>query len=482
MIQVQNLTYFYPYTSNTPALYDVSVTIRKGELILITGPTAAGKTTLCLAIAGILEHEFEGKKSGNVTFKGQDVKLYDGLSELNQHVSMVFDDADAQLIFTSVEEEILSGIQMRGGSTEEIRERMEHVMQVCGITHLRDRPPYALSGGQKQRVAIAATLAMNTECIILDEPTSELDVSATSQIISLLSALKNEGKTVIVVDHSLEEYRLVADRVICMEKGRIHTIGTFEEIYTNKEPVISPEALYKRNDLLPYLPPDGISPIITVKDLVKRYDTILALDGITTDIYPGEFIAILGENGSGKTTLVKHFNGLLRPDVGKIWVNGLDATTAPVTTLVRHTGLVFQNPDTMLFADTVREEILFGLMNVNELDPDAVILDVLSMVGLVGTQEMYPRHLSRGERQRLAVACILAMRPEIIVLDEPTTGLDEAESDTMMQLMERLQQSGHTIIMVTHNMRIAETYADRIIGMENGKITGDYQIKGGISS
>jgi len=480
MIQVQNLTYFYPNTPDTPALADVSLTIHPGELVLITGPTAAGKTTLCLAIAGILEHEFDGTKSGSVSLHGKDVKEYNGLSELNQHVSMVFDDADAQLIFTSVEEEILSGMQMRGGAVPEVRERMEHVMQVCGVVHLRERPPYALSGGQKQRVAIAATLGMNTDCIILDEPTSELDVHATGQIIHLLNTLKKEGKTVIIVDHSLEEYRSVADRVICMEQGKIRNIGTFEEIYP--EPAQIAGALYMRDDLVPYKHPEGVTPIIEVCDLVKRYGTILALNSVTTTIYPGEFVAILGENGSGKTTLVKHFNGLLRPDTGKVIVNGFDTTTNLVTTLVRHTGLVFQNPDTMLFADTVREEILFGILNTNNPDPDRVILDVLSMVGLCGSEEVYPRHLSRGERQRLAVACILAMEPEIIVLDEPTTGLDEDESDIMMQLMERLQQNGHTIIMVTHNMRIAENYADRVIAMENGKITGDYQIKGGRSA
>ncbi|MBN1165676.1 MAG: ABC transporter ATP-binding protein [Methanospirillaceae archaeon] len=476
MIQVKNLTYFYPYSDETPALSDLSFSIRRGELVLVTGPTAAGKTTLCLAIAGILQHEFEGTKSGSITFMGQDVGAYQGMSELNRHVSMVFDDADAQLIFTSVEEEILSGMQMRGWTKQEKYDRMEHILVVCGIAHLRDRPPYALSGGQKQRVAIAATLAMNTECIILDEPTSELDVGATGEIIQLLQALKQEGKTIIVVDHAICEYRAVADRVISMDKGKISATGTFDEIYPG--PAACGSVLYSRDDLALYHPPAELSPVIAIQDLRKTYGSIPALAGVTTAIYPGEFVAILGENGSGKTTLVKHFNGLLRPDSGSIRVMDLDAAVAPVTDLVRHTGLVFQNPDAMLFADTVQEEIQFGLSTTNPGDETGIIDLVLAMVGLSGAGEMYPRHLSRGERQRLAVACILAMKPDIIVLDEPTTGLDEAESDAMMQLMERLQERGHTIIMVTHNMRIAETYAHRIICMENGRITGDYQMKG----
>jgi len=167
-------------------------------------------------------------------------------------------------------------------------------------------------------------------------------------------------------------------------------------------------------------------------------------------------------------------NGLLRPDGGTIFVRSHNAATAPVIELVKEAGLVFQNPDTMLFADSVKDEIMFGLENIGSVNPDQVISDVLNMVGLSGSESTYPRHLSRGERQRLAVACILAMKPGIIILDEPTTGLDEIESDRMMDLMLTLQKRGHTIIMVTHNMRIAEEYASRIIAMESGHIIGDY--------
>lgn len=393
------------------------------------------------------------------------------MRDLNRHISMVFDDADAQLIFTSVEEEIASGLETRLSSSAERKKRIDEVLELCGITHLRERPPYALSGGQKQRVAIAAALAMDTEVIILDEPTSELDVNATAKIITILEKLRSEGKTIIIVDHSLEGYRGVADRVFELKNGRIHRQGTFNELFPEEQG--SMKALYDDPDLIPYSPP-ACEPVITISDLCHRYGDVPALTGVGVNIYPGEFIALLGENGSGKTTLVKHLNGLLRPDSGIVRVMDLDAAIEEIMTLVRHTGLVFQNPDTMLFADSVQEEIRFGLDNIHAPQPDERIREVLEMVHLTGQEQTYPRHLSRGERQRLAVSCILAMRPEIIVLDEPTTGLDEQESDRMMHLMESLQKQGHTIIMVTHNMRIAGEYADRIIAMENGKITGDY--------
>lgn len=470
MILATALSYTYP-VGVRPALRDITLSIGAGELILVTGPTAAGKTTLCYALSGILQHEFGGTCSGYLALNGRPVTDYAGVGELNRHVSMVFDDADSQLIFTSVEEELASGLETRIDSKQEIEDRVRKVMELCGIMHLRERPPYALSGGQKQRVAIAAALAMDTDIIILDEPTSELDVVATTRIIEILQDLKARGKTIIIVDHSLEGYRNVADRVIVMEEGHISREGTFDEIFPEQQG--SMKALYTDPDLEPYTHKDQ-PVVVRIDTLIKRYGTIEALSGVSLRLYEGEFIAILGENGSGKTTLVKHLNGLLRPDGGSVHVRALDAATAPIIDLVQQTGLVFQNPDTMLFADSVRDEIMFGLENVGSDSPDRIITDVLSMVGLSGSEPTYPRHLSRGERQRLAVACILAMKPGLIILDEPTTGLDEKESDKMMDLMLTLQERGHTIIMVTHNMRIAEEYAGRIIAMENGRVIGDY--------
>jgi energy-coupling factor transport system ATP-binding protein len=470
MILATSLSYTYP-VGIRPALRDITLSIHSGELVLVTGPTAAGKTTLCYALSGILQHEFGGNVTGYLALKGKPVTEYTGVGELNRYISMVFDDADSQLIFTSVEEELASGLETRIDSKTEIEERVRKVMDLCGISHLRERPPYALSGGQKQRVAIAAALAMDTEVIILDEPTSELDVDATTRIIEILKGLKELGKTIIIVDHSLEGYRNVADRVIVMEEGHISREGTFDEIYPEQQG--SMKALYTDPDLEPYTPA-ARPEIVKIDTLRKRYGEIEALSRVSVTLYEGEFIAILGENGSGKTTLVKHLNGLLRPDGGTIFVRSHNAATAPVIELVKEAGLVFQNPDTMLFADSVKDEIMFGLENIGSANPDQVISDVLNMVGLSGSESTYPRHLSRGERQRLAVACILAMKPGIIILDEPTTGLDEIESDRMMDLMLTLQKRGHTIIMVTHNMRIAEEYASRIIAMESGHIIGDY--------
>jgi energy-coupling factor transport system ATP-binding protein len=214
-------------------------------------------------------------------------------------------------------------------------------------------------------------------------------------------------------------------------------------------------------------------PIISVDNLTHRYGNVQALSGISLVIRKGEFVAIVGENGSGKTTLVKHFNCLLSPTSGEVIVNGKNTKGCSIATLARDVGLVFQNPDHMFFADTVREEVAYGVKNLGIENADAVIDAALHDAGLSGSADLYPRWLSRGERQRLGIACVVAMQPRVIVLDEPTTGLDGYEALLVITILKQLQEKGHTIIIITHNRDIADHCADRIITMENGKIISD---------
>ena len=214
-------------------------------------------------------------------------------------------------------------------------------------------------------------------------------------------------------------------------------------------------------------------PIISVRDLSYSYGNVIALTGINLTIRRGEFLAIVGENGSGKTTLVKHFNRLLSPTSGNVIVNGKNTKECSIATLAHDVGLVFQNPDHMFFADTVREEIAYGVKNLGIENGDAVIDAALRDAGLSGSADLYPRWLSRGERQRLAIACVVAMQPGVIVLDEPTTGLDGYESRLVIDMLKNLQEKGHTIIIITHNRDIAQHCADRVISMENGRIVSD---------
>jgi energy-coupling factor transporter ATP-binding protein EcfA2 len=481
MIKLDNVSYTYPHTVQ-PALHQLSLSVKKGRCVLVTGPSGAGKTTLCLAAAGILHHEYGGKKEGHVAIDGKDVATYAMLSELAKMIGIVFDDAEAQMIFTTVEEEILSALEHRGLDAGVIEERLASIMATTFLTDLRNRSPHHLSGGQKQRVALAATLALGNDVLILDEPTSELDEQATRRIVEILNTLKTQGKTLLLVEHKYAHFHDMVDTLVVLESGTIIARGSPEEVLIDEriKKIVIPDFSGIRRSF----PKNGVPeknaevPVVIVQHLSHAYGDVLALNDISLDIHTGEFVAIVGENGSGKTTLVKHFNRLLSPTSGDVVIRGKNTKTLTITDLARHVGLVFQNPDHMFFADTVKDEIEFGLKNLKIQDGDTIIDAALNDVGLMHTKHLYPRWLSRGERQRLAIACVIAMSPSIIVLDEPTTGLDGNEARLVMEILKTLQNKGHTIIVITHNKEIAQHCADRIITMEKGKIISDSTVGG----
>ncbi len=477
MIRLEHYSYAYPSRTER-ALDDVSLCVRQGEVVLVTGPTGAGKTTLCLAAAGVLHHDYGGASSGRVALMGRDIAEYEGLAEIGRHVGVVFDDPEAQLIFTTVEEEIVSGLEGFPLPREALLAQMERILELTATADLRARAPHTLSGGQKQRVAIAATLALGTDILILDEPTSELDEEGTQMLFRIVQRLKAEGKTVLIVEHKLDALFALADRMIFLEGGRVTVEGAPEDLLRD-ERVRS--VLHADLSARPVRPshsrsrdPSGpCTPIVSIERLVHAYDGHEALRDLDLAIHSGEFVAIIGDNGSGKTTLIKHLIGLLKPTNGSVTVKGIDTRNTTINELARHVGLVFQNPDTMLFEETVEREVMFGPMNLGMSDAADRVSHALDEVGLAAQRRTYPRSLSRGERQRLAVACIVAMEPEVIVLDEPTTGLDATESARVMALASRLRDEGKTIVMVTHNMKIVEDYADRIVLLEHGALVAD---------
>jgi energy-coupling factor transport system ATP-binding protein len=471
MIELTNVSYTYPHTAQ-PALHRITLSLEKGRCLMVTGPSGAGKTSLCLAASGILHHEYGGKKEGSVVIDGKDVTQYSSLSDLARNVGVVFDDPEAQMIFTTVEEEILSALEYRGLTAAVIEERLAGIMKTTYLEELRDRSPHNLSGGQKQRVALAATLAPGNDILILDEPTSELDDHATKRIADILKDLKDQGKTIFLIEHKFSYFREMVDALIVIENGQITSAG-------------DPAAVLKDDRIRGMILPDfsqvkknvralvTSEPVISVQNLTHRYGDVQALSGISLTIKRGEFIAIAGENGSGKTTLVKHFNRLLSPTSGDVIVNGKNTKECSIAALACDVGLVFQNPDHMFFADTVRDEIAYGVKNLGIENGNEVIDAALHDAGLAESADLYPRWLSRGERQRLGIACVVAMQPSVIVLDEPTTGLDGYEALLVINILKKLQEKGHTIIIITHNRDIAEHCADRLITMENGKIISD---------
>ncbi len=453
-VVLNNLSFTYQ-GAETPALNNVSLKINPGEFVVINGPSGAGKTTLARAVSGVLAHAYGGTITGTISLYGKYADEYKDVTELSSKVGMVFDDADAQLIFTTVEEEILTGLETRNLSESDVQKKLDEIYKVTCTGHLNDRAPHNLSGGQKQRVALAAALSRETPLLVLDEATSELDKKARRQVYTLLKSLTAHGHTVILIELMTDETLGFATRMIHMEGGSI--------VYDGK-----PKADDKVHPALTKTPSTG-TVVIEAKNITHKFPEVLALDNVSVSFYKGEIAAILGENGSGKTTLVKHLNGLLRPDTGTVLLSGEDIVKRSIPEIAKNVGLVFQNPDTMLFENTCEKEIMFGLKNLGTSGASPAAS--LEKVGLGGKAKMNPRHLSRGERQKLALACVMATNQDIVIMDEPTTGLDTNESYEIMRVLTEMRNAGKTILMVTHNPVLANTYADRIIEMDAGKIT-----------
>ncbi|MDR2945057.1 MAG: ATP-binding cassette domain-containing protein [Methanosarcinales archaeon] len=457
VIRLSGVSYAYGGEDDRKVLENITLDIGKGEFVVVTGPSGSGKTTFCRTVTGVILHSYGGSAEGEITIMGKYADEYKDMEELSFEVGMVFDDADAQLIFTTVEEEIKTGLETRKLKENEISRKLNYLYHLTNTGSIKDRAPHTLSGGQKQRVAFAAALSKETPILVLDEATSELDKEARKQVYSVLKSLTDSGKTVILVEHMVDETEEYATRRIHLENGKIVYDGV-----PVKDSAVIPE--FER------LPAERKNAAVSAKNLVHVYGNGLkALDDVSMTLYAGEIVAVVGENGSGKTTLIKHLNGLLRPTAGTVEIFEKDIAGMRVPEISSRAGLVFQNPDTMLFENTCFKEILFGLKNIGK-ENDKIALKALEEAGLSEKKDINPRRLSRGERQRLALACVLAMGQPIIILDEPTTGLNLEESFEIMELLMKIRNDGKTILMVTHSPKIAEIAADRIIEMSGGKI------------
>jgi energy-coupling factor transport system ATP-binding protein len=427
---------------------------------------------------------------------------------------MVMQDPENQFLQMSVLHELAFGPSLLGLEPDEIRRRAREALELVGLEYLwadaESIHPADLSGGQKQRVAIAAFLALRPEVLILDEPTSDLDPIGKHEIIQTVRQLKKEkGVTILLVEHDPELLYTFCDRIALMDQGQLVTVASPEEFYAQTEfleaygvasfevsriaqrlgltngapPPVSIEALLP---LLPTHPGKPISdtpispqtdPVIEVENLTYRYqDGTRALHGVTLTLQRGEMVALLGVNGSGKTTLAKILAGLYPPGAGQARVFGQDLASRKVRReLPRLVGYVFQNPDHQLFMRRVYDEVAYGLKNLGQEtgENDRLIRKTLDLVGLSDELDEDPLFLGKGQRQRLAVASILAMGPELLIVDEPTTGQDHRMVSGIMALLEELHRQNKTIIIITHDMSLVANYCSRAVVMLDGRVIFD---------
>jgi energy-coupling factor transporter ATP-binding protein EcfA2 len=516
---LDKVSYIYPHSSDM-VLRDISLEIHKGEFLGLIGSTGAGKTTLCLALNGIVPQFYGGRFFGQVTVAGLD-SLDHPVSTLAQHVGMVFQDPETQLIATSVENEIAFALENLRVPREEILARIPRVLAAVRLEGTAQKHPHELSGGQKQRLAIAAALAMQPDLLVLDEPTSQLDPVGEQEVFAVVRELNQElGMTILMASHAAEQMAEYADRIALLSHGELITIGTPDEIYSQIDllhehhlrppqvastfyiakqagvpvtfvPVRLESGLRELDALqasckmtspgtLPQPPIRTGDPPLSVKDLKHTYpDGTEALFGVSLDIHQGEYVLIIGQNGAGKTTLVKHFLKLLEPTEGIVRVGGVDTRELTVSKLARRIGYVAQNPDNQIFSATVGDEVAFALVNLDypKQEVEARTVESLEAMGLLAVRSSHPLSLPKGDRARVVIAAILAMKPEIVIFDEPTTGQDYRGAKVVLDVSQRLHQMGKTVIVITHHLYLMAEYAERALVMGKGTILLDAPIR-----
>ncbi len=509
----------------------LNLEVGAGERLAVLGPSEAGKSTLALTLQGLIPRMIKGEFRGRVEVAGvSTVSLRP--CQLASRVGTLFQDFEAQLFSTRVDQEVAFGPENLGLPREELRRRVRDSLTLVGLEGLAARDPTTLSGGQKQLLALAAVLALQPRLLILDEPTSDLDPLRVEELLATLSKLSLlQGLTLIVLGADLRLARYCS-RLVLLSEGRVAADGVpaqvlrqvdifrqlglrppelpalFQDLGQEVLPLTLKEAVAQAERLGWGELQEKITPTLTLSpqgggELVGTAAAsfaaisangrqvlapapapapeILALREVTF-AYPGsppllqdfslgfregELAAILGPNGSGKTTVLKLLRGLLKPQAGEVWA----ATRGEALRV----GFVFQNPDYQLFAEQVWEEVAFGprLLGLTPREVEARVENALARVHLLNRAGDDPFSLTKGQRQRLAVAGVLALAPQVIILDEPTTGLDHREQEDLLQLVQELHGQGHTVILVTHSMWAAATYAQRLVVLKDGRIVLD---------
>lgn len=488
-LEIKKLTFTYRIRE-TPAIENINLSIKPGELMLVAGASGSGKTTLMRCINGLIPRSYRGVIEGDVCIFGTSIDEL-SMSDLSQRVGTLLQDPERQIVSSHVMNEVAFGLENLAWERERIIERVNETLDFLNISFLRDRETFTLSGGERQKVALAGVLAMNPKVLILDEPLASLDPVSSQEALQLFRRLADDGISIMLVEHRVDEVLAIKpDSVFYLDEGK--------EIYSGDPAGLMKTANYHRIKLPAKVilerakeegEPVRFNPaikklsevkkedkLLEFKDVSFRYDDSLpeVLHDISFDINKGDVIAVLGHNGAGKSTLVKHALGLLKPTEGDVLLRGVSSRKNTVARAAQTVGYVFQSPGHMLFAPTVEEELAFGPENL-KLPEETIKENVqwaLNTVNLEEYADSPPLAMSYGQQKRVSIAAILSMRSRVLVMDEPTAGQDYWNYRSFMDSI--LEMPGFdSVVFITHDVDLAVVYANRILLLSGGKLMAD---------
>ncbi|HHP0480794.1 ABC transporter ATP-binding protein [Vibrio campbellii] len=512
-IEFSNFSFRYE-SLDKPTLKNINLRIEKGEKIVIIGPSGSGKSTLGQCLNGLIPHAIKGETSGKLTINGQDTAPFD-MHQFTEQVGTVLQDTDSQFVGLSIGEDIAFALENQLMSNIDMYPLVKATAKMVDLEQMLDRSPHDLSGGQKQRVSLAGILVDDVDILLFDEPLAALDPKTGKKTIEIIDELHREtGKTIIIIEHRLEDvlHRSV-DRIILMESGEIIADTTPDEIlasplleeYGIREPLylsalkeagcaIEGDAKPSSLSTLPLAQyqtavstwfeaskatnvEKQAETLLAVRNLTYSYDGEKnALEDVSFDVKRGEFVSVLGKNGSGKSTITKLVMGVIESDQGSMMLNGQDLNELTIFERSQKVGVVMQNPNHMISHHMIFDEVAFGLRNrgVEENQIEAKVLEVLELCGLSKYRHWPIEALSYGQKKRVTIASILALEPELLILDEPTAGQDYRNYTSMLSFIEKLNRElGITVMIISHDMHLVLEYTTRSIVIADSKLIAD---------
>lgn len=512
VIEFQNFSFQY-YSQAEPTLKNINLTIYEGEKVLICGPSGSGKSTIGHCINGLIPHSYKGEISSSLNIMGKDASTLN-IFERSKMVGTVLQDTDGQFIALTVGEDIAFSLENDCISQEDMFEIVQDVARLVDMDHYLKQSVHHLSGGQMQRVAVAGVLVNDVEILLFDEPLASLDPATGQHVVGLIDRLQKEmKKTVIIIEHRLEDVLThPVDRIIVVDHGEIIAdMDPHQLLASNllskvgiREPLYIKVAKYAGCRITKEMQPGHIDtfhvdackkpllqwfrettlsgpvktnePILELKNISFQYENgAFSLKDVSLSFQNGEMVSIIGKNGAGKSTLSKLICGFERPNSGKIYYAGNDVTADTIAERSKRVGMVLQNPNHMISKHMIFDEVAFGLelRGVPEKERTERVLETLKICGLYPFRNWPISALSYGQKKRVTIASILALEPEVIILDEPTAGQDLRHYTEIMEFLVFLNKKGKTILMVTHDMHLMLEYTPRAIVINDGRVIAD---------